>query len=238
MKFSTVSVQLNQIDMDKANQALIKIFTQLGLKENNNFNCKFGGNNFQLFSLLEMKHELTSSPKPIDINQNNVVWDIGFLLGYSTDGQRKILDQAFAKINDKYKTTSMFIQGLIKNNNLISNYQEHKSNFPLVEKCFINKKIDPALSMVEQFLLACLVCNSVSEVLDSSPTNINDGWMENSSTHQLMVEAANFLMEFNPAIHLVSVRRFITFDRLMGYNFCHSPEWINNLQRINKILKD
>lgn len=238
MKFSTTSATSNTLALNQANKNLIRIFTELALRNDNCYSgSKIGGNNFQLFVLMEMKHELVPSTIPITIKDNVVMWGMSFILNDSIDNHRKALDKAFNQINGGCKTTSMFINGLLEDNNLISNYQKYKANFPLVEKCFHDMKIDPNLSVVEQFLLACLICNHVSEVLDSSKTNEGFGWAKNANTKQLMIDAANLLLEFDPAIHLISVRRFITFSRLMTYDFTMLPEWKYNFERINNILK-
>jgi len=237
MKFNATSATGNTV-LNQANKNLIRVFTELALRDDNCYSgSKHGGNSFQLFALMEMKHELVPSTIPITIKDNVVMWGMSFLLNDSISNHRKHLDKAFDQINDRYKTTSMFINGLLEDNNLISNYQKYKANFPLVEKCFNNMKIDPNISVVEQFLLACLICNHVSEVLDSSVSNTGFGWAKNANTKQLMIDAANILLEFDPAIHLISVRRFITFSRLMNYDFTMLPEWKNNFERINNILK-
>lgn len=75
MKFNNIDKDINADQIEAANKRLAWLFTELGCsKTNEHVGTGLGGNESQLFVLLDFTHTLARSDNSIQLDGQNIIW--------------------------------------------------------------------------------------------------------------------------------------------------------------------
>jgi hypothetical protein len=104
----------------------------------------------------------------------------------------------------------------------VDKYQEH---FPQLVSALKGNQyhFDNDLSLLEQLIIACVVCQELSAKLDAGDKSFVD-------------TAASILLEYPPEIQLYSIRRLVNIVRLVTHDLDEHPIFSQILTNVNKIV--
>lgn len=227
MKFSYISNKVDAELADASIRVFTRLFVELGLRSNNRcIGSGLGGNNFQLFVLMGLKHKLINSQTlsiEFDKNKNTVVWGSYWLIRTPMEIIRQTLNEVFTKINEANKYSAMAM--LAESGNLRKIVYEYEDQFPQLIRMLSGKtyQFDESLSPRDQLILACLMCQELAASLDSG----------DKSKIQIIGSA---LVDFPHEIILVSVRRELGISRLVKFDLDEDPIFNKCLVKVTKVL--
>jgi hypothetical protein len=208
MNFTYIDPSIRQERVVAAARNFQKIIVELGVRETNkHVGSGLGGNNFQLLTLMNLKHSLVKKTT-IQAEGNSLRWGAKFLQETSLANIRHHLDDKFLSILERNKYLALPLQimadypeqlrqGFVK-------YQEH---FPQLTKALQGRNFtfDPDLSLWEMLVIAYVLCQDLAKDLDAGITNY-------------ITSVAIALDAFSPEIVLLSVRKYIGIERLVHHN--------------------
>lgn len=228
MKFSHVDGRLTVQELRSAKDKFTWLLTELGVREDNYYvGTGLGGNNLQLVTLMGFTHTLVKRPIDIRVDGKRIAWGAEWLISATKKQVRARLDQVFKTIDEQHKYLAAALTDLTRANTTTAPSAEHRQRFPQLVQALENKnyRLNPALTMVEQLVLACVMCHELSLRLDK-----ND--------RSLVASVGKALYDFPYEIILVSVRRYVGLERLVHHDLDEHPDWTKTLSNINKVVDD
>lgn len=229
MKFDTTNPNISTLDALKCKKKFLSLQVDLGVRDDNYYcGSELGGNNFQLLTLQNMKHALCISGTTILVSRpDKIYWDYSFLKDSSLYNIRKELDGNFPEILETNKLIAVAFQLLLNSpKGFLRHFEENEKYFPKISEMIskgYNNYTPLSLSPSEELILACIVCSTLSDDLDS-------GRMENIQL------AGHFLQKCSPANILLSVRKYIQINRVVKFDLIEDPVFRKALRLIRRAL--
>jgi hypothetical protein len=221
------SIQYGRVKVAK--EKFWQLTTELGLRETNyHVGSGLGGNNFQLVTLMNLQHELSSDDITIEVKSDRIVWGAKWLAKAARKTVRFELDAKFPTILEKHKYLTLALQILADNpDSLREGFAKHKEHFPKLMRALNDKSFvfDPSMSGLEKLVMAYIVCQDLAVELDRG-----------AGTFTKVSAAAAVLIQFPPEIILLSVRRYIQIERLVRHNLDEHPDFLKVLNNVTRIV--
>lgn len=219
----------NTANIDECSKKLTTVFVDLALKTDN-YGCgsHHGGNNFQMITFMNINHSLVNSDNiQWNPHHKSLQWGEEYLLKASIKEIRERLDVVFKDIDENHKLWSValdFYNG-VSYKTVIEKYRE---NFPRLNYCLRGGpyKVDPELSRLEQYLLACIMCEEIASILDGLDPKLNTNkiqYSEKTRNYALQEgwDKTRALFEsfkaFPPELYLLCVRKHINISRIVRW---------------------
>jgi hypothetical protein len=228
MNFAHVDSRLTFQKVRLAQEKFDWLLVELGVREDNSHvGTGLGGNNLQLVTLMGFAHNLVKRPIDVRVDDKRMTWGVDWFLSASKKQVRARLDQVFETIDEQHKYLAAALTDLTKPNMMAIPTAEHKQRFPQLIKALESKnyRLNPALTMVEQLVLACVMCHELSLRLDKGDTS-------------LVSSVGKALYDFPYEIILLSVRKYVGIERLIRFDLDEYPAWAKTLDSINRIVCD
>ena len=193
----------------KFNQLLI----DLSVSKNNKYGCShIGGNEWQITTLMQMKHNLVEFSE-VDLCGSSINWGTDFLLSNSFIDIRNRLN-----ILMKDVAPDLALNGVV----LSVNYNNIKSIF---DKCSLSNNSLPTFIMKDysisnQMIITSIACLVLAEELDAGMKPDLEKFSE------LLIEAP-------PYILLLAFKKYLRVERFLKY---HLDEDTNFRKLIHKVL--
>lgn len=226
MEFQYIDDDLSYSQVESLKGKLRYLSIDLGINETNTYCCSgLGGNNFLLLMLMSMDIDLISSTDSIKFFNGQISFGADWFENSSIIDIRKELDKVSKSFLESQKYISILLESIVNSNSLIETIKKYGNEFPTILSCLDNKnyKFDSdKMSEFDKLVVAFTLCQELSIDLDNN----------NLSKIDLISSA---LLDFNTAIILLSVRRYIGLSRIIKFNLDERPIF-NKL--LTKVLRD
>ncbi len=228
MKFDDIDSSIPYGMVRTAKGRWQRITVELGVREgNHHVGTGLGGNNFQLVTLMSLQNKLIDDPNmTIAIKGNQLLWGCQWLNSAKLVDIRHELDTKFPSILEKHKYLTLSLQVLADHpESLREGFIKHQEHFPNLVRVLNGKpfNLDPNLSNVEKLLVAYVLCQDLAHDLDKG---IRDK----------ISPIALALIHLPPEIILLSVRRYVQIERLIGHNLDEHPDFVKVLNIVTRIV--
>jgi hypothetical protein len=225
MKFDNVG-NIDYNCVQRCKRRFKSLTLELGIRHNNeHVGSGLGGNNFQLMTLMDYKHELINN-RNLTVSANHTTntfsWGSHWLAHVSAYDARKALDRVFNKMPESKKVMAVAFEALIESNCILKSFEKHKSYFPNLTKCLSGNfyLVPKDLDMKEKLILASIICQNLAIELDAG-----------NKTNITKVGAA--MSQFPDEVYLLAVRRYIQIERLIKFSLDEDVAWAPSLIKIN-----
>jgi hypothetical protein len=228
MKFNKIDSDIKVKFVDGAKRNFVALVVELALREDNEHSgTGMGGNNFQLLTLFNMKHKLSSkhSSQSITIDDGILLWNAKWLANSSMKIIRNKLNNIFPNIIEDNKYIALALQSVSRSNHLHSSLEMYKEHFPKLIDCLKGKvyRYDSSLSNIDNLIQASIMCQELAVCLDNGDLT-------------KIVTIGTALYDFPADIILYTVRKYIQLDRLVKFNLDEDPIFVKVLEKVNKLL--
>src|SRR5271165_2281443 len=135
MDFIYIDPSIRQNKVAAASRKFQQIILELGIRETNqHVGSGLGGNNFQLLTLMNLKHSLVKRTT-IQAEDNTVRWGAKFLQETTLANIRRQLDAKFPSILEKNKYLALSLQIMTDYPNALrEGFVKHQDHFPQLAK--------------------------------------------------------------------------------------------------------
>lgn len=223
MDFSSIDGNLPHDLVQKATQKFNQIVVELGLRDTNYYvGSGLGGNNFQLYTILTIPQTLSYTKKEIVVDETGIKWGAEWLANATALDIRKKVDTIFAQIAERHKYHAAVAELLSDNPSALRRSIElRKDQFPILFKILEGKnyRFDRSLSLYEQLLLAMIMCNDLASKLDAGDTS-------------MIPTIGSALLDFDPEIILIAIRKCIGLERLITFNLDEDPIFSRSIYKV------
>jgi hypothetical protein len=229
MKFNNVASSLNAEQIEASQIILAKLLVELGVRRNNPYvGTGLGGNNFQLITLLGYQHHLVDGLDDIVVANDIIAWGSKWLLRTKMNVIRSHVDSLFQAIPERRKYLAVALETMKVSNSLrmlLASNEQYLAELPKLLHMMAGNSIqmDSSCSMLEQLLLAYVLCQELSFRLDN-----HDLSMINST--------AIVLVEMEPEIFLMAVRQFVQLERLVKFNLDEHDIFSIGFDKVRKFI--
>lgn len=226
MKFDKIDPTISYGRVKDAEDRFQRIIIELGVREDNYWvGTSMGGNNFQLVTLMNLRHELVNDSRiTIEAKPNRILWGSRFLRNAKLINIRHELNAKFPSILEKNKYMALPLQILADHpESLRQGFMKYKAHFPKLAAALEGKsfRYDSSMTHWEMLIAAFVLCQDLASDLDK-------GKRDN------ITPIAVALMPMPPEIVLLSVRRYIQIERLINHNLDEHPEFLKVLEKVTK----
>jgi hypothetical protein len=226
MKFNHVDGRLTVLEAAQADGKFQRLTLELGLREDNyHVGSGLGGNNFQLLTLMALDHNLVKRPISVQVDGTRMAWSGSWLNETPMKSLRAQLDRAFPTIEEHFKYQAVALNDLSKTNSMRDTVVKYPDQFPHLMLALHGKgyRLRPGSSYIEQYIMACIMCQELSSQLDQGDRS-------------LIQPMGHAMADFPMEIVLLSVRKYVTLERLVQHNLDEDAVFGKVLSRINKAV--
>lgn len=227
MNFDRINKNLSDKTVEDARRVFTRLLIELGVRETNyHVGTGLGGNNFQLFSLMAIPQSLGYTKKQIAIHKDHVEWNAEWLVATPMTVIRHTLDGVFPSIRERFKYEALLVDAVANNPSTIRlAFAARQDHFPILSNILGSKhySFDKNLSMLEQFSLAMVMCSELAQQVDNNDTS-------------MIPVIGKVLVEMDPEIILIAVRKCIAIERLVKFNMDEDPYFGRALTQVNNLI--
>jgi hypothetical protein len=228
MKFDHIDQSIQYGKVKRAKYIYNRLALELGVREDNyHVGTGMGGNNVQLFTLLNIQNELVNDHDiTIEVKDDKVLWGSRWFTNAKFIDIRHELNIKFPLIKEKHKYPAIAIEVItFYPDAMREGFLKNKKHYPKLAEALAGKpfSFDPNLTSWEMMMAACVLCAELASDLDKN-------------IHKRITPIALALDNFPMEVNLVAIRRFIQIDRLVKHNLDEHSDFSKILTTINKTV--
>src|SRR6185295_5616012 len=133
MQFTHIDMCVDSSFIKPASLKFKKLLVELAIRDQNyHVGTGLGGNNFQLLTLMNMSHTLSSDTSILIYihGDNEVRWNAHWMTTASMMEIRKVLDKSFNQIVEHKKYLTLAISAALKSSDLRGDLKQYSDHFP------------------------------------------------------------------------------------------------------------
>jgi hypothetical protein len=225
MKFDSIdqSIRFDKATIAKNRYRVLAL--ELGVRDTNyHVGTGLGGNNLQLFTLMNVHNELVNDRDlAIEVTKDKILWGVQWLGKTKMADIRHELNAKFPLIQEKHKYPAIALKVLTDHpETLRKGFLDNKKHFPKLAEALAGKpfSFDPNLSNWEMLVAGCILCQELASDLDQD-------------NHKRISFVALALMKLPMEINLIAIRRYIQIERLVKHNLDEHSDFSKILTIIN-----
>jgi hypothetical protein len=226
VKFDSIDQSIQYGKVKRAKSIYNRLALELGVREDNrHVGTGMGGNNVQLFTLMNIQNELVNDRDiTIEVKDDKVLWGSRWFTKAKFIDIRHELNTKFPLIKEKHKYPAIALEVLASAPDAMRDgFLKNKKHYPKLAAALAGKtfSFDPQLTSWEMMMAACVLCAELASDLDKG---------DRKRIKPIALALDNFPMEVN----LVAIRRFIQIERLVKHDLDEHPDFSKILTTINK----
>lgn len=225
VKFTYVfsDVTLNKLKL--AEKKLTGLCIDLGIRDDNYYvGTGMGGNNLQLLTITGLNLKLTKDKGTISFAHGELIFSLKWFINSNMKMIRQELNKIWLDVSEQNKLLFLPLRMMLDHpTGLVSTFDTYQAQFPTIVLA-LKQGFSPALklSLHEELIMASVLCAKLAQEVDAK--NLSN----TASVGVLLLNLSEFAQS-------VSIRKYITIERLMKHSFDEMPIWKDIINRIVKM---